>query len=192
MKRTESLAAQLAGKSPGVVPLNGFGGGFPKFGEIMTGPLLESLDANQDELLSKEEWRSMALKVFNACAKDDQGRVNQKAIADALGRMFPKPADEKNPGPFNGFSFGGMLAGPILRRADVAGHGAVTRDELLAAADKLFDQFDKQKTGGLSEDTFAALLCELFPTPNFGPPGGKPGDGKDKPASPKEAKKPGT
>jgi hypothetical protein len=66
------------------------------------------------------------------------------------------------------------MSGPIVKRADADKDGKVTRDELMAAAGKLFDEFDKGKSGKLDEMAFGELLNALFPLPNFGPPGGRP------------------
>jgi len=45
-----------------------------------------------------------------------------------------------------------------VRRADADKDGAVTLDELVAAAGRLFDEFDKAKAGKLDE----AAIGEMF------------------------------
>ena len=178
-KRTTSVASQVAGASKGHVPTGGgFGGPPPKMGDIMAGPLMGALDADTDGKLSRDEWVSTAKKIFAACEKDKDGLVDQKALTAGLNGMFPKPP-EGSPPPPGGFSLGNFMAGPILSRADANKDSKLTSEELVGAAGKLFDTFDKKKTGKLEESAFSELLTDLFPAPKFGPPPGPPGkDGK--------------
>lgn len=173
-KRTASVAAQIAGTSKGHVPTggSGFGGPPPKMGDIMGGPLMAALDADQDGRLSRDEWLATAKRVFAASEKDKDGRVDQKALAAGLNGMFPKPPEGAPPPPV---SLGNIMAGPIMSRADVKKAGKVTAEDLVTAAGKLFDTFDTKKTGKLDDAAFAEMLGELFPVTMFGPP---PGPGK--------------
>ncbi len=178
VKRTESVAAQLSGKSKGHIP-----SGLFKIGDMVAGPLLDMLDGDKDERLSKDEWAAATNKVFAACAKDSQEGLTQKNIADGLNGMFPKPA-EGMPAPPPGFGPGNFMSGPILKRADADKDGKVTREELVAAAGTLFDQSDRGKAGKLDETAFGELLNALFPMPNFGAPAARPA-----PAPPKREAK---
>ena len=74
-KRTDSIAAQLAGKSKGYVPTGGFGpggrggpggGGPGRFGMgfFLAFPLKMALDADHDGNVSKEESYRRHQKVF--------------------------------------------------------------------------------------------------------------------------------
>jgi len=174
-KRTESVAAQLAGKSKGHIPSGGFGPGAFKLGYMMAGPMMEGLDAGGDGKLSTEEWMAAGRKLYQACAKDERGRVSERAITDGLNGFFPKPPE----GAPRAFGPANFMAGPIVRRADADKDGFVTLEEMETAAGKLFAQFDKGKTGQLDDTALARLLSDLFPPPNFGPPGGKLGPPKD-------------
>ena len=175
-KRTASVAAQVAGTSKGYVPTGGPGGGGPpQVGAMLAGPMLAALDTDRDEKLSRDEWLAASKKLFAACAKDGDGRVDQKSLTAGLNSLFPPPPQGTPPG----FNIGGFLAGPILTRADANKDGKLTSEELLAAAGVIFDEFDKRKAGKLDEETFGQLLTKMFPVPNFGrPPGGPPRENK--------------
>ncbi len=169
-KRTESLLAQIEGKSKGFIPIGGFGQPMA-YGDMMAGPMLEARDSDKDSKISKEEWLATVKKVFDAAEKDKDGKAGEKAIADSINGMWPQPEGQPRgfPGP------GAMFANPILKRADADKDGKLTLAEMEAAAKKLFDDFDKAKAGKIDEAKFAEMLNELFPQPNFGPPGGGPG-----------------
>ena len=175
-KRTESLAAQIAGTSKGYVPTGGFGQRAFKAGEMMAGPFLGVFDTDKDGKLSRDEWLTAAKKVFDACEKDSEKRVTEASMGDAINGMLPKP-----PGPPGGqppkFGPGNFMAGGIFQRVGADKDGKITLEKLVAEAGKLFDQFDKGKTGKLDESAFSDMLTALFPAPNFGPPGGPPGGG---------------
>jgi hypothetical protein len=164
-RRTASVAAQAAGTSKGYVPAAGFGPGGGKVGQILAGPMLESLDKDEDERLSREEWVGAARRLFAACEKDEDGRVDLKSLTAGLAKSLPAPPDGAPPGD----GLAGVMAGPILARADADKDGKITSEEALAAAESLFDEFDKAKAGKLDEDAFGELLSALFPAPK-GPP----------------------
>ncbi len=169
-KRTASIAAQVAGTSKGFVPTGGFGpGGPPPLGPIMAGVMMENLDTDQDEFLSKAEWLAIAKRVFEASAKDADGKVKLRALTAGMNSLLPTPP-ERTPGAFN---LGGFLAEPILTRADADKDGKLTADELQTAAAAIFKEYDAAKADKLDEEAFAKLLSSLLP--NFGaPPGGSP------------------
>src|SRR5262249_11023755 len=84
-KRTESIAAQLSGKSKGYVPTMGFGPGGPGrfgMGNMMARPLLEALDTDKDRMVSKDEWLAGVKKCFQECDKAKKGSLDEKMIAD--------------------------------------------------------------------------------------------------------------
>jgi hypothetical protein len=168
-RRTKSLAAQLAGTSQGHIPTGGFGPGAFKMGDFLAGPILETFDADKDELLTRAEWLAAPQRLYDASNRDAEGQVTEQGLAAGFNSMFPKPP-EGTPGPPGGFSPGGFLAGPLLQRADGDKDGKLTLAELLTTAEKLFDEFDKRNTGQLDETAFSLLLNALFPAPNFGPP----------------------
>jgi spore coat protein H len=198
-KRTEAVAAQLSGKSKGYVPAPAFGRGFG-VGNFWVKPLLEALDADKDGKVSKEELAAGVKKFFKVCDRDNKGMVDEQAIADALARLMPPPpgfgppggGPGGPPGPGGpgdpggprgpggpggrGVGFGPpgrFLAGAVVRRADADKDGKVTLAELLAAAEALFQEADKDKNGSLDEKAIGAAIGLLFPPPpGFGPPPG--------------------
>jgi spore coat protein H len=164
-KRTASVAAQVAGTSKGFIPSGAFGmGGPPPIAPILAGIMLENLDTDKDELLSRDEWLAITRRLIEACKKDAKGKVNLKSLIAGLNSLLPTSPDA-TPGAFN---LGGFLGDPILTRADTDMDGRLTSDELLAAAGAIFGEFDKKKAGKLDEEAFAALLSSLLP--NFSPP----------------------
>lgn len=91
-KRTESVAAQLDGKSKGYVPQFGFGppGGFGP-GNQLAKPLLDLLDANKDGKVSEEEFIAGLKRLFPEWDVDKNGVLDQKEIADGLQKLLPAP-----------------------------------------------------------------------------------------------------
>ncbi len=165
-RRTSSVAAQVAGTSKGYVPPAGSGP--PPLGPILAEFMLEHLDTNKDELLSRDEWLSITKRLFEACAKDAAGKVKLKSLTAGLNSLLPTSPDA-TPGAFN---LGGFLAEPILNRADADKDERLTSDELLTAAGAIFGEYDKKKAGTLDEDAFGELLTSLLP--NFGTPPDSP------------------
>jgi enterochelin esterase-like enzyme len=72
---------------------------------------------------------------------------------------------------------GAPLAKALMKRGDVNKDGKLTRDEFIAAATKLFEEWDKDNKGTLDETQLSEGLARLLPRPGFGPPGGRPGFG---------------
>ena len=165
-KRTASLENQLAGKSKGHVPATGMGMMGFRAGDMLAEPALEDFDASKDEKLSRAEWLAVAKKLYDASTKDADGKVDERGLGVGLATFFPKPPEGTPPQ----FSMTGFLTGPVFKRADADADKKVTLAELTTGAEKLFDQFDKAKTGQLDEIAFGDLLTELFPPPKFGPP----------------------
>lgn len=167
-KRTESVAAQIAGTSKGHVPTSGFGpgGGPPPIGPMLAGPLMQTYDANRDKSLSREEWLAIQAKLFSSSKADSNRKCNLESLAGGITTMLPAPPEGAPPGPPVGI----ILAGPIMTRADEDKDGAVTAEELKAAANSLFDVHDPNKSGAITEDTLAKLLTSLFTPPRPGRP----------------------
>ena len=198
-KRIASVANQLAGKSKGFVSTGfGFGppggpGGFG-LGNFMAKPILEALDTNKDDSLTPDELKAGIKKFFAESDTEKKGKLDEKALAAGLTRIWPmppgfgpRPGGPGGPppggpgrpgGPPGGFGPGGFnpgtfVASGIMRRADPDKKGTVTLDQLLKTADTLFSEVDKEKKGKLDEKTLATAINLLTaPPPGAGPPGG--------------------
>ncbi len=182
----------------------GFGGGKKGFGpgNFMAKPLLETLDSDMDAKLTKPELLTGIKRFFADADKEKKGTLDETQLADALNRILPQPKgfgpkdgpkgppkdgpkdgpkDVVKGGPFGFVPPGKMLAAEIFKRADIKKTGKVTLNDLTTAADKLFTELDKDKTGKLDETTVAAGINQIMPPPNFGPGGF---GGKRDPAKP--------
>ncbi|MBI1832893.1 MAG: CotH kinase family protein [Planctomycetes bacterium] len=155
----------------------GFGKGFPGGkgkggfgpGMFITKPLVEALDADNDGKIAKAELVTGVKKFFTDADKDKKGSLDEKQLADALNKIMPTPGfpGGGKGGPFGG-GLGNLIAGEILKKADARKTGKVTLAELTTAAETLFTELDKDKTGKLDEAAVAAGVSQLIPPP----PGG--------------------
>jgi Ca2+-binding EF-hand superfamily protein len=193
-KRTESMVAQLEGKSKGYVPAGmGFGqpggkGPFPPGGfgpgMFLNKPLMEAADTNKDGKLSREEFMEAAKRFFKECDKDKQGTLDEKALSDGINRLVPPPPNfGGGPAPKDGAGKG--VAQAIFKRAGTDKDGKLTHANFMKAAEAFFHECDQDKNGSLDGKEIAAGINQLFPRPPmFGPPGGFPG-GPFQPPPPK-------
>jgi outer membrane protein assembly factor BamB len=156
----------------------GFGRGGFGMGNPLAKPLLEALDTDKDGKLTKDELVAGVKRFFKDSDKDKKGQLDEKALADGLSRILPTRGRPRGPGGFGPRGgLGGMLAGAIVKRADTNKDGKVTVEELVAAAEALFKEVDKDKKDKLDEATVGAGIRLLIPQPKFGPGGGGGGFG---------------
>lgn len=160
--RVASMHGQMAGTVKGFIPSGGMSGGVFKMGSMLAEPILASIDTDKDSLASRDEWLSTVEKIFSTCRTNEDGKVTQQELAEAINAIASKPKKESDDNAQPGFGLGTFMAGPIVQRADANRDGNVDRDEILTAASKLFDEFDQAKTGKLDEDTFCELIDLLF------------------------------
>lgn len=171
-KRTESLAAQLAGRSPGHVPAGALGPGGWRAGNLLAGPLMDAFDADADDRLSRAEWLAAVRRTFAAASADAAGRIDEKALTVAINAELRKTQQEGEP---RRAGVGKLMAGPLVRRADADRDGWLTLDELTATAGQLFDAADRGKGGKLDESTLGEMLNTLM-TPSAEAAGDKSTD----------------
>src|SRR5207302_2935964 len=110
-KRTTSVVAQLTGKRKGYVPVMGFGPGFG-MGDFMARPVLEALDTDKDGKVSKAELVAAVKKFFKDWDKDKKGKLDEKALAEGINRLFPPPPPGFGPPGGGAGGPGGRPGGP--------------------------------------------------------------------------------
>ncbi len=200
-KRTASVTAQLAGEKKGFVPSGGFGfggggkgpgdkgpggkgpgdkgkgpgfGGFG-MGSMLTKPILDAADSNNDGKISREEFMEAAKKFFKECDSDGTGTIEEKALADGIDRLFPFPPGFGK-GPPGGPKPGPAMAGMMMKKIDSGKNGKVTSAVFLKSAEAFFQESDKDKSGFLDETEITEAINQFTPRfPGFGPPPGPPG-----------------
>jgi hypothetical protein len=172
-ERVASIQGQLAGKRKGTVLAGRFGppigpprGGGP--GQFLVRPILDAADKDKDGKLSKAEVTAAAKALFKALDKEGQGMLDEKALAGGIDKLLPGPRGFAGPRGFPGP--GAALAKAVVQRAGTKGQ--VTEASLVAAADKVFNEADKNKDGKLDEKELAEALSKVMPQPQFGPPMG--------------------
>jgi hypothetical protein len=97
---------------------------------------------------------------------EDQLASRSSGVSPAGG--FGGPGGPGGPPGFGGP--GRELAGPILRVADSNGDGKLSRMEWAAAAGRLYQEADPERTGTLTEASLSAVLKRLLPAAPFGGP----------------------
>jgi spore coat protein CotH len=196
-KRTTSITAQLAGKRKGFVPTMVFGGppgggppgggfpgggppggGFPKFGpgSMVAKPAFTAADTDKNGKLKLDEARASAKKFFEECDKDKKGMLDDKTLAEGINRLMPPPPGlGGKPPAFPGFGPGNFVARSLLKALN-AKDNKIAQEDWLAASERLFKEWDADKSAALTETEFTDGLNRLLtPAPGaFGFPGGGP------------------
>lgn len=169
-KRVASVTAQLEGKSEGKVLRGGFGqprvpGGADR---LLAKPILDQADKDKDGKLSRAEIVEGAKTLFKACDKEGKGEIDQAILSTAMEKLMPKPVGGA-PMPAQ------MLAVPLARAIFTRANkdNKVTAEQLVSAAEKLFEQCDKDKSGHLDQRELSEAIREVF-TPPLPALGGKP------------------
>src|SRR5262249_25798889 len=92
-RRAESVVAQLDGKAKG----KELGGGFVFWmmlgglGNQLAKPIMEVADTDKDSKLSRAEAVAALKRLFAECDVKKQGSLDEKALAEGLTRLLPKP-----------------------------------------------------------------------------------------------------
>jgi spore coat protein H len=176
-KRGESVLAQLDGKSQGKA-IAGFGFGGPGKGAFGMGkglakPILEAADTNKDSKLSLDEFKVAAGKLFKEAGGDEKSPVTEAALIDTINRLMPVPkgfGDFKFPAPPKGFGPGKGIAGAMMKHAGAGAGKSLTQEAFIKGAEKLFAQWDANKSGSLNETELIDGLNQFIPPPDFGAP----------------------
>ncbi len=160
-KRIASLEAQLAGKSEGKVLRVGRPAPPPGPEQRLVPLIVRQADRDQNGSLSRDEVKAAVRQLFDACDVDKRGELDLKTLTSGLEKLIPRQG-----GLFGPPSPAGVLARNLFARA--SHDGKLTANMLIEAADNLFDQTDRQKTGQLTTSQLSDLLRELV-TPNRPP-----------------------
>jgi cytochrome c2/Ca2+-binding EF-hand superfamily protein len=137
-------------------------GGF-QLGNHLAKPFLDTLDTDKDAKLSKEELVAGVKQFFSKQDAEKTGKLTQKQIVDGLSAIIKVP-----PGFWGNsrpWGLGEAFAPQIVRRADTDKDGKVTEPELIAAAEAIFAEFDKDKKGKLDEKQIAKAMNLLGTSP---------------------------
>ena len=110
-KRTESVAAQLAGKSKGYIPPTGFGPGGGRPGKSLGEAAAGALDTDKDGKVTKEELLAGVKKFFKESDKRRRGIWTSRPLlpGSSTSCRFPRASAL----PAAPVVLGGVRAGPV-------------------------------------------------------------------------------
>jgi hypothetical protein len=157
-RRAASVESQLAGKTKGTVlslPLIPLG---EQPWIALSRPVLAATDRDRDGKLSRAEVEAGARALFRACDSGGKKSLDLRALAAGL-RTLPLPATWGQ----SARSLSFTLARAVLARAGK--EGKVSEESLVAAAVRLFDRADRDRSGALDERELVGALFELLPPP---------------------------
>lgn len=90
--RSESVLAQLAGKSEGITSAGRGGpGGFPGPGMMMGRMIFPKFDANQDDSVSRDEFRQAFARWFTAWNSDQSGELTGEQLSKGINQDLMPP-----------------------------------------------------------------------------------------------------
>jgi Ca2+-binding EF-hand superfamily protein len=142
-------------------------GGF-HLGDFLAQPFIKTLDRDKDGKLTKDELVAGVKQFFKNQDKDQAGKLSQKEISDGLTAIIPTPSSfwgSRKPM----YGLGELFAPGVVRRADADKDGKVTQPELVAAAEALFQEYDRDKKGKLGEKEIAKAINRLGTSPENAP-----------------------
>lgn len=89
--RTQSVLDQLAGKSDGLSPGNGFPGGpgGSGLGTMFSGSLFQALDANKDSTVTRDELTQGFTRLFQAWNRDQSEGLSLEQLRSGIARDLP-------------------------------------------------------------------------------------------------------
>ena len=176
---TLSLIAQTQDAQPRAVgPAQGGAGGARGgfgAGSVLAAQMLSQGDKNADQKLSKEEMSALADAWFDKLDPDKTGKLSQEQFTLKFADVLPPPQGRQSV-PGGGAPRGGRggfgparFVGPgLFTAADANKDGLLIRAELKATFERWFDEWDKEKSGAINQETLVAGLNAALPRPNFG------------------------
>lgn len=176
-KRSDSVIAQLEGKSEGkqLAGFGGFGGpgggkGFGGFGlgNQLAKPILLATDSDKDGKISLAEFKTAAGKLFKEAGGDDARPVAEASLVETINKLMPAPKGFGGFNPPKGFGPGARITTALLKLGQAGDDKKLTQAQFLTGAEKLFKQWDKDKSGHLNEKKLVDGINELVPPAPFG------------------------
>jgi hypothetical protein len=115
--RTESVLDQLAGKSEGLSPGNGFPGGpgGSGLGTMFSGSLFQALDADKDSTVTQDEFTQGFARLFQAWNGDQSNYLTLEQLRSGIAQDLPPQREGFSPfggGPRRDRGFPGNAPGP--------------------------------------------------------------------------------
>ncbi len=148
-----------------------------KGGPGMDDQIIRMFDTNKDGKVTKDEFVGAVRKQFAEMDLNNDGRITDDDLPPLMrgrnvlaggqgGAPGQGPGTGPGMGPGTGQGFGGRpgMGFPLLRLlqgADANKDGIITLDEVLAAADTRFLQFDRNKDGVIDKADFDQLRKEM-------------------------------
>ena len=105
--------------------------------EQMHSYLFNKFDANEDGVITKEEYMEFIDERFDKMDTDTNGTITKKDLYDS--RFYTYLPE---------------LAEAVFRDSDLDSSDTITREEMLKAEDERFDMMDVNKDAKLSKDEF--------------------------------------
>jgi predicted dehydrogenase len=178
---------QISGGDGEGFPGGGAGGpgGFGR-GSALAGRIVADGDRNGDRKVTREELIAVAESWFDKLDAAKTGKLNQEQFLARFGEVVPAPAGGGGgggPGGRRGGFGAGMSAGRGLFAAvDADRDGAVSRGDFTGAFTRWFGEWDKEKSGALSEEQLRTGIDSVLPRPDFG--GARGQGGNNRPGGP--------
>jgi hypothetical protein len=165
-------------------PGGGGGGGFGP-GMALAPQMMSQGDKDGDKKLSKDEFTALADTWYDKLDPEKTAKVTQQQFTTRFNEIMPAqgnrggggatPGGGQRPGGGGGpggFGPGRFIAPGLFTAMDADKDASLTRVEVQATFAKWFAEWDKDKSGSLSEDQLKAGLSAALPQPNFRGQGG--------------------
>jgi hypothetical protein len=163
---------------------------------MLVKPIIDIVDTDKNGKISLGEFKLAAAKLFKEAGGDGNNPLEEEKLIETINRLMPAPpmfGGFKMPPPPKGFGPGKNMAGAILKHTASEKAKKISQEQWMAGAERLFQQWDKRKSGFLDENLLRDGLNQFIPPPQFGPmPFFGPGLGdpkKDAPTKEKQKEK---